>query len=177
MSEIGYHRVKVVPTAAGTTTVRFYINGSLAKTATIIAREFCTNFKILKYLDRNGQYRFFAFNDRWQQTDKPKLKGEINTFITSLLTSQTDAETIGYDNDRTLSLVAASVSDDELEKLSDIFTSPMVYLYVGTGTNDRIQDWVQVTVSGDGIGRRRKVKFGKVSIEVKLPKFYAITKN
>ncbi len=177
MSEIGYYRYKVTPAAGGTSTVKLYVNGSLASTATIIAREFCPGAMILKYLDSSGRYRFFAFNDRWQRMDKPKSKGEYNNFVTSILSDQTDAKQIGYSNDRTISLTAASVSEDELEKLSDIYTSPRVLLYVGDGSGDRKQDWIQVTASGDGISRRRKAKFSKVSIEVKLPEYHAISAN
>jgi hypothetical protein len=176
MSKIGYYRYKVTPSAIGTKTVKFYINGSLASTATIVAKEFCTNFRILKYLDNSGRYRFFPFNDKWQSKDSPSTRGEVNNFITSILNSQTGAKQIGYKNDRTISLTAGNVSADELEKLSDIYTSPRVYLYVGTGTTDLIQDWILVTVSGDNIGRRKKNKFGKVTIDVKLPEYYAVTK-
>jgi hypothetical protein len=176
MSEVGYYRYKVKPTAEGSSAVKLYINGTLASTATVVAKEFCPGFMILKYIDSSGRYRFFPFNDKWQRTDKPKSIGEVNKFITSILDSQADAEQIGYKNDRTISLTAGRVSVDDLEKLSDIYTSPRVYLYVGSGSNDRIQDWIQVTVSGDGVGRRRNNKFSKVSIDVKLPEYYAITK-
>lgn len=175
MSEIGYYRYKVIPKTAGSTAVKLYVNGSLASTATIVARGFAADFRILKYLDPSGRYRFFAFNNRWQLKDKPTAKGEVTNFITSILSSQTAAKQIGYKNERTLTLAASTVSADELDKLCDIFTSPRVYLYVGNGSNDRAQDWVLVTVSGDGIGRRKSASFGKVTIDVKLPEYYAIT--
>jgi len=175
MSDIGYHRIKIIPSAVGTTTVKFYINGALVSTATVVTREFCTDFKLLKFQDSAGRYRFFPFNNKWQRTDKPSMIGEVNNFITSILTGQTDAKSIGYKNDRTITLTAGNVSEDELDKLSDIYTSPRVYLYVGDGSYDRDQDWVLVTVSGDGVGRKRN-KFSKVTIDVKLPEYYAVTK-
>lgn len=174
MSNIGYYRYKVIPSAVGTTTVEFYVNGSLKKTCTVVAREFCNGYKILKYLDSSGRYRFFPFNHKWQQVDRPTLLGEMENFVTSILDSQSDTKVIGYKTQRTLTLTAGSVSVDELEKLADIFNSPMVYLYVGDGVNDRTQDWILVTVSGDGIGRRKNNQFGKVVIEVKLPEHYSI---
>jgi hypothetical protein len=174
MSEVGYYRYKVTPTIAGVSTVRLYINGSLASTATIIAREFCNGFRVLKYMDRYGRYRFFPFNQKWQQVDKATLIGKVNNFVTSVLDSQSDARNIGYKNDRSITLTAGSVSDDELDKLADIYTSPRVYLYVGS--TDRTQDWILVTVSGDGVGRRKNNKFGKVTIDVKLPEYHAVTK-
>jgi len=177
MSEIGYYRYKVIPINKGVLTVAFYINGCLASTATIITREFCANFRILKYLDGSGRYRFFPFNQKWQQMDKPSLIGSVNNFITSILDSQTDAKNIGYKNNRSITLTAGNVSIDELDKLSDIYTSPRVYLYTGDGTNDRVQDWILVTITGDGVGRRKNNQFGKVTIEVKLPEYYSVNKN
>lgn len=176
MSEIGYYRYKVTPSSEGETEVKFYVGGSLASTATIVAKKFCDDYKILKYLDSSGRYRFFPFGSKWMQRDKPSLIGETNNFITSILNSQTESKNIGYKAERTLSLAAGSVSDDELDKLADIYTSPRVYLYVGNGTNDRVQDWILVTVTGDGVGRRRNNKFGKVSIDIKLPEHYSVTK-
>lgn len=176
MSQVGYYRYKVVPSAIGNSTITLYINGSLVSTATIVAKEFCNEFKILKYLDSSGRYRFFPFNGKWQSKDKPTLKGEVTNFVTSIKDSQTDSKNIGYKNDRTITLTAGNVSNNELEKLSDIFTSPRVYLYVGNGISDLTEDWILVTVSGDGIGRRKNNKFGKVTIDIKLPEYYAITK-
>jgi hypothetical protein len=176
MSDIGYHRIKIIPSAVGTTEVKLYINGALASTATVVAKEFCTDFKILKYLDGAGRYRFFPFNNKWQRADKPTSVGKVNNFVTSILDGQTAEKNIGYKTERTLTLTAGNVSEDELDKLADIYSSPRVYLYVGDGAYDRVKDWILVTVSGDGVGRKKNNKFSKVTIEVKLPEYYAVTK-
>jgi hypothetical protein len=176
MSNIGYYRYKVSDAIEGEQTVKFFKSGALLKTCTIIAKKFCLNYRLIKYLDSNGQYRFFPFNNRWQQTDKPTLIGKVNKFVTSILDSQSEAANIGYKNERRISLVAEQVSLEELEKLQDIFVSPRVYLYVGQHGYDRIQDWIQVSITGDGIGRPRKTNFKKFAIDVILPEYYAITK-
>lgn len=175
-SLVGYYRYKVVPKNEGASKVEVYVNGTLACTATVIAKKFCDGHKILKYLDSSGRYRFFPFNDKWQSKDKPTSKGKVNNFVTSILDSQSSQKELGYDNERTISLTAGNVSAEELEKLSDIYTSPRVYLYVGDGTNDRVQDWILVSVSGDGIGRRKNDLFGKVVIDITLPEYYAVAK-
>jgi len=177
MSEIGYYRYKLTPSAVGTTTVQLYINGALASTATIVVKEFCTGFKVIKYLDRSGRYRFFPFNDRWQQRDRPNELGTVNKFVTSIYSDQGESQSIGYRNARTISLAAGGVSSAELSILSDIFTSPRVYLYVGSGTTDTTEDWVLVKVTGDGVGRWRNAKFGKVNIDIQLPEHYSINQN
>jgi len=92
-----------------------------------------------------------------------------------LLTSQSDKKSIGYKNERSITLRAANVSAEELDLLSDIYSSPRVYLYVGTGSTDDAKDWVLVSVKGDGVGRREKRKFGRVELQVILPKHNTIT--
>lgn len=176
MSQVGYYRYKVSDAIEGEQTVKFFKNGALLKTCTIVAKKFCLNYRLVKYLDSTGQYRFFPFNNRWQQTDKPNLIGKVNKFVTSILDSQSDTANIGYKNERRISLVAEQVSLEELEKLQDIFVSPRVYLYVGSHGMDRVQDWIQVSITSDGISRPRKANFKKVTIEVILPEYYAITK-
>jgi hypothetical protein len=176
MSRIGYYRYKISDVIEGKQSVQFFINGALTKTCNIIGKQFCPDFRLLKYLDSSGQYRFFPFNGHWQQTDKPTLIGKVNNFVTSILDSQASQKNIGYTNERKLSFTAERVSQDELDKLTDLFVSPRVYLHVGTGINDEVSDWVLVSVSGDGIGRPKKNNFKKFVIEVTLPEQYAITK-
>jgi hypothetical protein len=175
MSQVGYYRYKFTPTSAGEQDIKIYINGALVATHTVIVRDFCTNYKILKYLDRSGRYRFFAFNDKWQLKNTPTTKGTIENFVTSIVDNQSSDKQIGYTNKRIISLTAGNVSSDELEKLFEIYSSPRVYLYTGSGLSDKIEDWIQVTVTGDGINRRRKEKFAKVNIDVTLPETFEIS--
>lgn len=176
MSNIGWYRYKVSDSAEGEQTIKFFINGALAKTCTVIGKPFCSDFRLIKYLNKNGQYRFFPFNKYWQQANKPTLIGKVNSFVTNILDNQGDKKNIGYANERKIILVAESVSLEELEILEDIYISPRVYLYVGNGLNDRLRDWVLVSITGDGIGKPKKANFKKVTIEVTLPEYYAITK-
>lgn len=172
MSEIGYYRYKTI--ADEEKIVNFTKDGILAGTKTIIPIEVCEGSKILKYLDRSGQYRFYPFNKFWESKDKPKLLGKASKIIESVLNSQSSESNIGYKNDRTISLVAENVSQDELTLLSDIYTSPRVLLYIGTTTDEK-KDWIEVDVKGDNINRLRKRKFTKVNIDITLPKWYSIS--
>ena len=176
MSEIGYYRYKFSDVVEGVQYVELFINGSKKKTCTIIGKPFCLNSKLLKYLNKDGQYLFFPFNQYWQQQDSPKLIGKTNHFVTSILDSQSSERNVGYKNERQLTLTAERVSLDELERLADIYISPRVYLYVGSGTTDNLSDWVLVSISGDGINHPRKANFKKVTVTITLPEYYAVTK-
>jgi hypothetical protein len=169
----GYYRLKVDDLEVDTTyTLK---NGSTTLATKVVrVKDFCTDYKYLKYLDRNGQYRFAVFNNRWQSKDTPKAIGKIQQLITNLQTDQGSTKNVGYTNERKLTLVADDVLSDELDILSDIYTSPRVYLQIGTG--DTAADWLLVDVtSSDNLVRRKKGNTSKVELTVTLPEWYNVT--
>jgi len=173
MSNIGYYRYK--KTATSNSDVYLYINGELVSTKTIIVKEFCTNNKLIKYLNKDGQYRFYTFNRFWESKDKPKEIGRTNKIITSLFNSQSSESTVGYKNERTLEMTAENVSQSELDILNDLWKGPKVYLYIGTGS-DLESDWLEVSISAkDTITRIRKGGYKDITITVLLPEWYSIT--
>lgn len=174
MSQRGYHRYKVDNLTVGSHEISFYKNGNLLVTHSIIVTEFCTNAKLIKFLDKSGQYRFSSFNRFWESADRAKQLGRSNVLITSILDSQTNKKNIGYKNERTLQLTKEGVNQDQLDILSDIWTSPRIYLYVGDGTTDIAQDWIEVTISGKGTRRWAKGDVGTISLTVLLPENFTI---
>jgi hypothetical protein len=175
MSNIGYYRYKLDNLTEGTTQIPLYKNGNIAITNTVIILPFCENDKLIKYLDKNGQYRFFAFNRYYEQKDDPKLLGKANKLITSILNSQSNKKNVGYKNERTISMVADDVTDAQLEYLSDLWTSPRVYLHLATDSSDEANDWLEVEIKGDNISRRRKNISGKITVDIILPEWFNIT--
>ena len=175
MSKIGYYRYKLENLTKGITNVTFYVNYAPFVTHKVIARETCTGWRQLKWIDENGQYRFFAFLDLYSIKDNPKPIGKTSNFITSLFDSQTDAKSVALTNDRTIILRAINVTAEERLMLSSIFTSPKVFLYTGDFTKDEKSDYVQVEIKGDNIVRFEKSKPSKIDITVTLPKHYTIT--
>jgi len=65
ISDIGYYRIK--KQVSGNETV---LLGTLSKE--IVSIEQCPGGVILKYLDKNGQYRFFPFNKYYKSYDTPE---------------------------------------------------------------------------------------------------------
>lgn len=176
MSDIGFYRYKKIPTAEGTSTIVFNVGGTPTVTHTIVTKKRCDNDQLVRYLDKNGQYRFYPFNRFWEKKDQPTEIGRTSELIISLLNSQTDSKSVGYRNKRIISLVAESVTSAELDILADLWTSPRVYLYIGDGTTDGLSDWVLCRiVGGDNIVRRRKGEAGKIAIDLELPQNYCMT--
>jgi hypothetical protein len=176
MSTVGYYRYKLDNLNEGTHQISLYKNGEVAVTHTVIVKGWESAQKIVKYIDKNGQYRFYPFNCRWETRDKPKLIGKAGRLITSILEGQSNQKNIGYKNIRTISLVADAVSDTELEFLQDIWNSPRVYLHIGTNNQDEAKHWLEVTVTGgDNTAKRRKLENGKLTLDIELPEWFNIS--
>lgn len=175
MSDISYYRGKFTPTSAGTTSKVFYVNGSVAKTCTIITKPFCTGEVLCKYLNHNGQYRFIKFNKYYIDSINRVPIGSVQNIITSLYSGQSDKLNIGYKCNRTLTLINDDITLAEMEIFADIFTSPRVYLHVGIQNVDYANSWVLVqlkeTTNGINFGKR---KFGEIQITIELPEYHSI---
>lgn len=171
----GWYRIKLKPQEVGESTYTFFVNGLASLECKIITKKFCDDFRLIKFLDKNGKYRFYPFASNWQRVNKSTQIGEVSNFITSLRNGQSDMRNIGYKNTQSISLTAEQLTDDEILTLEDLYVSPSIYLYSGNGTTDLMSDWVLVTIKGDGIGRSNKKGLKKITIEVSLPDSNTIT--
>lgn len=172
MSKIGYYRLKT--TVEEAKQIAFFKNSVQDGVATIKALDYCEGYKILKYLDKKGQYKFFPFTKFYEVNFNPSQIGLTNEFITNLATAQTNSKNIGYRNERTESL-SVEVNEEQLTVLSEIYDSPRVYLYIGNGTSDTLSDWIELdSISGDTIGKRRKQKTGLINIRITYPEQFTV---
>lgn len=174
MSEVGYYRYKITPIADRT--AKIYINGVATPEKIVKVLPWCDGNKRIKFLNKNGQYRFAAFNRFHESSDKPKEIGQVNKIITSLLHSQSETNSVGMNTTRTLNLVADDVSSDQLEILKDLWLSPRVYLYIGNGTTDLESDYILVTAKvKNPVNNIMKGSYLDLVVELELPKHYTIT--
>lgn len=176
MSQVGIYRYKLTPTTDQTVT--FYVQtpaGQLEYPQSVKVRDYCDSEILLKYLDSNGQYRFFNFNRFYQKSDNPTLLGTYGKIISDIYSGQSNERVIGYKNSREISC-NADVTADELELLKDIYTSPSIYMYVGT-TGDTDYDWLEVQVKNTSNNIRvSKGNAGNVSLTIVLPEHFAINR-
>ena len=170
----GFYRYKIAKANAGKFPVYFLRDGAFVASQCINFREHCTNGKVLKFMDRNGIYRFFPFNEFWEQNNEPDAIGSAELFTDSIYTGQSNKRSLGYKNKRSIAAVAYEVTAYELDILQDLMTSPFVYLYIGT-TGDAPKDWLLVEVSGTNTGRRRKGVIGRYEVTIVLPEQFNIT--
>lgn len=175
MYKKGYLRYLVSTPTAGSRDVSFYKNGELLVKHTIVTKYGCDGYKLLKWLDNNGQYRFFPFLSEHSIKDNPKQIGEVSNFIESLITAISDKSNLGYTNERKLTLRQVNVTEDERLILSSLFTSPKVYLYVGDYIDFSILKYIEVTITCDNVVKKEKGKSSTFEITVNLPKHFTIT--
>jgi hypothetical protein len=172
MSQVGFYRYKT--TASVFRIVNWTVNFINVGSKQISPIDSCVGSLIVKYLDKNGQYRFFPFNKFYETTDAPEKIGDVNRFIVDIQTDQSDTQNVGYRNKRQISATTQATSE-QLEKLSDIYASPRVYLYIGDGTTDLKSDWVEVDIQAfNPLVRRRRGNNGYISITITLPTHYTI---
>ena len=171
MSAIGYHRIQLQGLSDNSETpITLYINGNFASIKTVIQKPLCENGRILKFLDKNGQYRFWGFNEYFEERLNIDSLGSTNELITSILYAQSDKKNLGNEIQKELALVAENVTESDLLILSQLYYSPRVYLYIGDGTSYSVENWLLVTIkNSENIQRRRKANLSTVDLTVLLP--------
>lgn len=177
MSRIGYYRYKFdnLSAAQVTKNITFYVDGIEVVTHTININSFCEGEKLLKYIDKDGQYRFIAFNKYWEGRNTPEMIGSTNNIVQNILNAQSNQKSLGYKNKKTLTLIKNNVTDSELLLIQQLLTSPRVYLLIGS--NDNAEDWLLVTSvkSADNIYKFRKKINSDFIIDIELPEDFSQT--
>lgn len=167
---VGFYRYKTTFSESGT--VQIISSANVDVTHTIRIVEACVNSKEIKYIDSLGQYRFYAFNEFFSSSDKPKLIGQVNKFVTNIRTSQSDKSVVGYENVRKMFL-KQEVNTADLEIIKDINVSPRIYLRTGLG--DTEEDWLEVVrIGGTNEVKRAHLEWDKYSLELELPKWSTV---
>lgn len=165
---VGFYRLFINNLAVGSYSVQFKVDNVLVSRKTLVIKEFETNGVLMKFLDKNGQYRFVAANRYYAINDNPATIGTTNEFITSILTNSTNRKVIGKTNERTWLLTVDYVETSELAYIVDIYTSPRVYLYINN-------IWVEVELTAlNPIVKERKANHSKLQFSAKLPDWYTI---
>jgi hypothetical protein len=136
---------------------------------------YCEGDIILKYLDRNGMYRFYRFTKNYERTVDTDEIGSIEHTFTSLSTGQGYQKSIGNKSVDKIKARAEKVPVEDLNILKDLYTSPRVYFHLGEAGTDNLSNWVLVKVKGDGIAKLPKRNFVNVEIEIELPANNEIT--
>ena len=136
---------------------------------------YCEGDIILKYLDRNGMYRFYRFTKNYERTVDTDEIGSIEHTFTSLSTGQGYQKSIGNKSVDKIKARAENVPVEDLNILKDLYTSPRVYFHLGEAGTDNLSNWVLVKVKGDGIAKLPKRNFVNVEIEIELPANNEIT--
>lgn len=136
---------------------------------------YCHGDIVLKYLDRNGMYRFYKFSRFYRREIEPELIGSIENIFGGLSTAQGYKKNIGYRSQDELTVKAVAVPARHMDALKDIYTSPRVYMHIGALGDDNTSDWVLVDVEGDGMIKHSRRQFNDIELTILPPANNEIT--
>lgn len=136
---------------------------------------YCEGDIVLKYLDKNGMYRFYKFSRFYARNVRSELIGSVENVFTSLSNGQGFKKNLGYNAQEELTVKANAVPASHMESLQDIYTSARVYMHIGNHGDDALKDWVLVDVEGDGLIKHNKRKFNDIELTIKPPKRNNVT--
>lgn len=136
---------------------------------------YCSGDIVLKYLDKNGMYRFYKFSRFYARNVRGELIGSVENVFTSLSNGQGFKKNIGYNAQEELTVKANAVPASHMESLQDIYTSARVYMHIGNHGDDALKDWVLVDVEGDGLIKHNKRQFNDIELTIKPPKRNNVT--
>lgn len=126
------------------TTVTFYKDGEPLVTHIIKPRSECGNFIQLRWLDNNGQYRFFSFIESRKESFEVKEIGSLSIFNISLVGALGASKVITKDVTKKVTLYQTNVTPEERQILAGLYTSIDVSMSYGF-----TDVWQRVETKGD----------------------------
>lgn len=131
----------------------------------------------LKWVNSKGSYSYWLFDSIYKDNLTPKTIDEINGYYDNLQNLTTTSHLIGKTANRTYQL-NTKFDNSDAAYLSDLSTSPAVWMYAHQSPFQQIQDkydWVGVKLSDTAFGVDRKTSKQKYSITITLPDVNTIT--
>lgn len=102
---------------------------------------------MLKYIDRNGQYRFMPITSGYLQNNTYENLDTMDRYITSIAESNSGKCSLGKKTTSTRTYSIVNFPKKYVWMLEDLMNSPVVYLHVGESlTSDSFNDWMQVII-------------------------------
>lgn len=131
----------------------------------------------LKWLNSHGSYSYWLFDSIYKDNITPKAIDEISGYYDNLQNLTSTSHLIGKIANRTLQ-VNTKFDNVDAEYLSDLATSPAVWMYVHQVPFMQLQDsfdWIGVRVSDTAFTVDNKTSKNKYSTTITLPDVNTIT--
>jgi hypothetical protein len=126
------------------TTVTFYKDGDPLVTHVIKPRSVCGDFVQIKWLDNNGQYRFFPFLENRKENINVKELGELSVFNVSLVGALSKSKIVSKDVTKNITLYQINVTSEERKILETLYSSIDIYMSYGVSNV-----WQRIKLKGD----------------------------
>ena len=136
-------------------------NDTLNSKKTLHLVDFCESSDLLiKYLDHNGEYRFWVFNKYHEVVNEVSNIGSVNQFITNITDSAGRTKQLG--NQSTIIINASTTVDEKWRNIfNDLYVSPRVSIWKHNENisteKEKKGRWLDVVVESNGILKYRKL--------------------
>ncbi len=160
-----------IPLIEGVNRLEIYVDGVFANNLNITKKK-SRNGVYLKWLNRNGSYSFYLFNEFYNLGVQSKEIGRVfQDQFQNFGTQNGNKASIGKTGKRTIA-IKAKYDTIDYQNLVDIYTSPSVQLYTSTEANIK-GTWIDVFVVGT-MTRSNKKNKNDISMSVELPEVTTI---
>jgi len=133
----------------------------------------------VKWINRNGGWSYWLFNEKNRQTQTTKSLGTIIQ-NSGVLSYDGDEVSIGYTSEDKLQLTSQDLELWELDHIIDLATSPSVYLYMapkGTAYGPEIPtNWLKIpSITNFKYTRKSEQVKYTIGFELDLPRTFTQT--
>jgi hypothetical protein len=145
--------------------------GAIEQTHYIIIEDMCEDDIRIKWLSKEGFYKYGVFSQYLKSNRKIKDGLKVPVYFTEMYDQKANENIITKELQIGLRLRKLQTGTTKLEYYLDLASSPKVYLNIGTQTYLRSPDWLQVNVKWNPNYFVKK-NFHDIVIDVYKPKSY-----
>ena len=144
------------------------ISGTILQTHYIYVEASCIDDIHIKWLAKDGYYKFGTFSKFQNSYNKIKQGQTIPTYFTQLSETKSRETVLTKELQKGLELSKNRVDSNKLDYYLDLASSPKVYMNIGDVVTD---NWIEVQVQWSP-SYSFKTNFHNIKVKFNLPKSY-----
>jgi hypothetical protein len=131
---------------------------------------------LLKFFNRQGGWSYWNFMDLHVEKTKADTIDRLNSDFNNVDKSRGNFAITGKEAEKSRSLLSGLVQDHEKKLISQLPTSPKVYLYTNELASPfELNDFIEVEVDGGTFSTSNKHQQSVFNLTINLPKIYTQT--
>jgi len=125
----------------------------------------------LKFLNKSGGFNYWLFNEQHERKLSSKSIGSINNDFYNIENTYSPEISLGRTSNEVLTIGVDSLNADDINVLSQIASSPKIYLFTGQRfSRSSFNDWIEIELENKEIVLRDfKGHVPNITLTIKLP--------